>query len=231
MAAASAAESSAGVAEREQLKQKLSELLETTDGNLTDESKALIASLEKLNPTKEPATKPELYTGPFQMLNSSMQGVLYRGAVLTLGRCSFNMFQPAKLKIQMREVYNDVNLASEGAYDLGVEFTIVEDGSPPLRGLLLNRARCSPSGPAKLDIQFLGSVLMPQDSNIDLDAWREIFKVNPEMDDKGFVRKDMPPLKNWLDVTYIDDDLRITHGGQGSIVVVKRLPESKIVYA
>ena len=50
----------------ETLKSKLMQILGTTDGNMTDESKAIIESLEKVNPVAAPASKPDLYDGQVQ---------------------------------------------------------------------------------------------------------------------------------------------------------------------
>eukprot|EP00850_Spirogloea_muscicola_P002079 SM000008S22168 [mRNA] locus=s8:185057:187834:- [translate_table: standard] len=215
----------AAAGERAELKEKLASLLEQTNGSLTDESLAVIASLEKLNPNPEPTNLPDLFTGHFQLLNSSMQGVLYRGAIVTLGRATFNAFRPNGLKICMREVYNDVGMARNDQYDVTLPFTIAEQGQPPLDGLIRNRAKYDVASAGRLNVVFESSALEPRHSK-DLKAWLELFKEhNSDMDDQGVYEVKLPPAKGWLDLTYLDDDYRITHGNLGTIVVVQRVPE------
>ena len=215
----------------ETLKSKLMEILGTTDGNMTDESKAIIESLEQANPVAAPASKPDLYDGHFQLLNSTMQGVLYRGAFITLGRATFNAFQPSSLQIQMHEVYNDVGVREPDAYDLALEFTIAQEGVPPLEGVIVNNARFEQEGSDRLSIVFLRSTLRPRNPERDLDAWLKIFKDSSiGMDEQGTFQKSLPPAKGWLDITYLDKDMRITRGNHGAVVVVKKLEKPAIVF-
>jgi len=216
---------------RKALKDKLSKLLLETDGNLTDESKAVIRELESLAPYPEPV-KPALWNGNFQLLNSSMQNVLYRGAIVTLGRATFNAFKPVDLKIRMEEVYNDVGIEFEDAYHVIIPFTVAQEDIPPLQGLLVNRARCHPSSQSRMEVEFLSSTLRPANENVDLTQWLQVFqKENSGMGDDGVLQKELPPAKGWLDITYSDEDFRITNGNFGTTVVVQRLKEPVVAYS
>lgn len=225
---ASSSASPATASKIKDLKTRLEESLERADTNLTEESLAIVAELESLNPNPDPATKPELWGGPFQMLNSSMQGVLYRGSHVTIGRATFNAFKPHELLIEMEEVYNDVKVHQPDSYNVIIPFTVVQQGLPPLKGVLFNEARVTPSSSTRLDVEFLGSTLLPRDETVDLDAWISVFGAENEMSDKGVCRVKLPPAKGWLEVTYLDEDLRITHGNFGTIVIVKRLSQPAI---
>lgn len=215
-----------------ELKQKLEESLQRTDTNLNEESLGIVAELESRNPTPQPALREDLWAGPFQMLNSSMNNLLYRGCQVTLGRATFNAFKPNSLLLTMEEVYNDVHVHGSDAYNVLIPFTIAEPGVPQLKGVLFNEARISPSSDTRLNVEFLGSTLMPRDDTVDLGTWLEVFgKVN-DMDERGVCRVVLPPAKGWLDVTYLDDNYRITRGNFGTLVIVKRLKTPAItVYA
>lgn len=223
-----------GKATRENLKEKLYKLLDASDTNLTPESLAIVSELEKLNPVQNSAERPDLYKGPFQLLNSTMQDVLYRGAVVTLGRATFNAYNPLHLNIRMREVYNDVGMDSSDpdSYIVAIPFSIIRDGDSEIEGLLINRATCPVASSNRLDVFFLSSILQPLHSGVDLSEWLRLFKdQNPDMDDRGVCKKTLPPgKKGWLDIIYLDDELRITKGNFGTITIVRRLEAQGISY-
>lgn len=188
------AETEVSDSKRTQLKSVLMEYLAKTNGNFTDTSKEIIASLEQLNPSPDPADLPEKYKGNFIMLNSTMPGVLFKGATLTLGRATFNAFEPVKLQIRMEDVYNEVGVETESAYNVQVLFTIQEEGVKPMEGQLLTRAKYERVSPERLDVVFLSSAMMPRNPEKDLKDWIDFFgPVNPNIDENGVVAKDLPP--------------------------------------
>lgn len=210
--------------QRSELKTVLKECLEKTNGNLSESSLEIISSLEKLNPTSQPAENPKNYNGDFILLNSSMNGVLYKGAVIALGRATFNAFGPVKLKIKMEDVFNYIGTETESSYLIEIRFTIAEEGVPPLKGKLLNKAECHKASSDRLDVIFLSSSLMPENPETDLTEWMKVFgDLNPSIDKNGVVLKELPAFKGWLDITYLDDELRITRGNNGTIIVVNRI--------
>eukprot|EP00897_Mesotaenium_endlicherianum_P010030 jgi/Mesen1/9055/ME000057S08471 len=215
--------------ERQELKRQLRALLEGTDGNLGDESLKVIEALVKLNPTPEPASSA-LFDGYYQMLNSSLQGVLYRGALVSLGRTTFNAFAPADLTIRFQEVYNGVGLKSADEYTFVITFQLAQEGLPPLEGLIINGARSSVESSNRRAVEFLSSTLVPRYPERDLDAWLRVFKEsNPDMDERGVARKELG-AKGWFDTTYLDADIRISVGNFGTTVVVQRLEAPAVEY-
>lgn len=215
---------------REELKSKLDSLLAATNGNLTEESKEVIAQLEKLNPTAEPAYHDELAHGHFIMANSTMTGVLYKGASLTLGRLAFNQFQPTSLKVKMLDVYNDVGVKDPADYNIITLFEVDEEGKPPLAGMCVSTAKCQTVSPQRVELEFVGTRIQPRYPEKDLEAWKAIVQDgNPTMTEDGIVSKELK-AKGSLDFLYVDMDLRITIGNQGSIVVVRRLPQKEVSY-
>jgi len=132
-------------------------------------------------------------------------------------------------------------------YEIQVPMSInIEDG-PPMTAELLNFATCSAASDERLTVEFSGGVLQPT-GECDREAWRKTFGpalaakpgkrarlmdwllgkmmglVKPkEMSDGDEMRYQMTKApKGYLDVLYLDDELRITRGNRGSLVVCER---------
>lgn len=197
---------------------------------------ALISSLGKLNPNPDIRLAPHLYSGCFQLISGSFKGTGKPGEAqktventVTLGRAGFNAFKPIDIEIQLNQTYNHVGIEAEDAYYVLIQFSVNSDGISPIEGMFINRGVFSISGPTFMDIRFESSSMVPLNPKRDLDAWLKIFKdVNPTMDDEGSAMVALPPTKGFLEYIYLDDDLRITRGHRGAVVVVKRL-QNKVI--
>ncbi|KAL2642985.1 hypothetical protein R1flu_010572 [Riccia fluitans] len=227
---------------RESLKKKLIEQILATAGNLDEECIATIKELEKENPNPESLNTPELHAGYWERLKAAHLGtgrtgeakveVGYEGASATLGRATFGMFKPSDLDIVMGEVFNYVpNVGSEGQgkYAIYIEFTTKNpkgDDLPPIEGLIINAATPQIENPSKMGLLFDETSLRPSQPERDIEAWREIFEeasggaVN-ELGEITVINE--KPATGFLDVRYIDSELRITKGNLGSYVVVRRM--------
>jgi len=136
-------------------------------------------------------------------------------------------------------------------YDVVVKFTTVEEGDDePLVGILHNFGECTPITEDRLAVTFTGGELHPADETKQnpeaMARWMDVFSSQqPQgfksravgilmglmmgmskqrgLDATGSVRYDIKKSpKGWLDVLYLDDEMRITVGNRGKIVVCDR---------
>jgi hypothetical protein len=171
----------------------------------------------------------------------------------TLGRLAFNMFQPKDLKVAINQVSQPVlpiEGSSLRTHDIVVEFTTLSHGQPSLQGIVRNLGVCEPGSDTALKVQFTGGTLEPA-AGTDLQAWNEVFSqpsasdgfnpkkwfqdlflrvmfglvppdgVNPETGRSKFQMKRSP--KGSLKILYLDEELRITKGEKGTVLICERI--------
>lgn len=219
------------------LKDQLLSTIAASNGTISENSMALISSLEKLNPNPDLRLASHLYNGCFESISGSFKGTGKPGEAqkivektVTLGRVTFNAFKPTDIEIQLKQSYNHVGIEGEDAYNLLIQFSVSSDGIPPMEGMFINRAVYSISDSTRMDVRFESSAMVPLNPQRDLESWLKLFKdANPNMDEEGSATVALPPAKGFLDYIYLDDDLRITRGNRGAIVVVKRL-QNKVIH-
>ena len=172
--------------------------------------------------------------------------------VFSLGRLAFNMFQPVELKIVIDRVLQPVLTLGNGeqrSHDIIVEFTTVDEGFPKLDGVVRNLGVCQPISNTALQAKFTGGILAPQDPK-QMDDWKAVFgeqrqrsskswkeklvstvfrvmfglvppkTMNPETGEISFIMH-RPPKGN-LEILYLDEELRITRGERGTVLVCER---------
>jgi|SRR5919202_1517066 hypothetical protein len=173
--------------------------------------------------------------------------------VYTLGRLAFNMFQPTSLKIAIDRVLQPVVPVGDGqqrTHDIIVEFTTVDDYTPKLQGIVHNFGVCEPTHDNILGVQFTGGDLAPKNEN-EMEAWKAIFGAQSKPSRRGLKERLMtsvlrimfgivPPQgmdrktgrvsfkmqrspKGNLELLYLDEELRITRGERGTVLVCERL--------
>mmetsp|Transcript_25723 Transcript_25723/g.39478 ORF Transcript_25723/g.39478 Transcript_25723/m.39478 type:complete len:302 (-) Transcript_25723:169-1074(-) len=232
----------------------------------------VIDQLKELNPAKDNCASLPNFLGEFTALTSpNFPGRIKQEdgpsdlVQYTLGRLSFNIFQPHKLVCTLRSVRNPVSPTKipgkedrrTFTYPLILDITIhTPDGDLP--ATLVNEAVCYENTEVnnRLMVSFTGGTLMPADE-LKTDAeklklWAKTFegaytKADEERSYMGkifqFILKLLLGLTvptddsllehsfhfdikrsptGYLDVLYLDDDLRITKGNRGTIVVVER---------
>jgi hypothetical protein len=170
----------------------------------------------------------------------------------TLGRLAFNMFQPTELKVVVDRVLQPVFLLENGeqqTHDIVVEFTTIDESVPQLSGIVRNQGISQPISDTVLQVQFTGGILAPKDPT-KLNQWKATFgeqrqstkktwkdslmsiflklmfglvspeAMNSETGEISFTMKRSP--KGRLEILYLDEELRITRGERGTILVCQR---------
>ena len=140
----------------------------------------------------------------------------------------------------------------KSTYNIVIEFETIDESQPPLQGIVKNLGWCCPSSDKTLKVQFTGGELAPLatlDTEA-MKTWLSVFgsqtqPVNLSIFDrfKFLVAKIMFGLERsgdmdkktgkvsfsmakspqgTLEVLYLDEELRITRGNRGSVVVCER---------
>ncbi|MBD2448817.1 fimbrial protein [Nostoc sp. FACHB-152] len=176
--------------------------------------------------------------------------------VYTLGRLAFNMFEPTKLKVNINRVLQSVLLLENGqqrTHDIDVEFTTIDESVGQIKGIVRNLGICQPFNATELQANYTGGILKPHPSTKMAD-WQAVFRnqqkpsatswkekltsgllklmfglvpakgMNPETGEITFSMKRSP--KGRLAILYLDEELRITRGEKGTVLVCERLNES-----
>jgi hypothetical protein len=261
--------------ERMKVKERLKSLLAQHNGS-TEHPDVVqtIEELSALNPTVDAASSP-LFLGEFYALTSpNFPGRFAPNkgqedlVQYTLGRLSFNIFQPNKLVCTLRSVRNPVKLNPpvEGRHgkkvwsyplilDISIHSLLGEDLPATLENEATSYKHAKQKG--RFMIAFSGGTLIPAKevamNPSKLKMWAQTFegaykKADEERSYIGrifqYISKlllgltlptDHSLLKNssvhfdlmrspvgYLDVLYLDEDLRITKGNRGTLVVVER---------
>jgi len=170
----------------------------------------------------------------------------------TLGRVAFNMFQPTGLKIVIDRVLQPVAFLEkpqQWTHDIIVEFTTVDEQIPTLQGIVHNFGVCEPTQDNTLQVKFTGSDLQPK-AQTDLEAWKAVFSNQSQPAKRGLKERLMVsvlkiifgmvppegidpktgrvsfkmqrPPKGKLALLYLDEELRITRGERGMVLVCER---------
>ena len=235
----------------------LREALNTYDGDVKQQTvKEKIDQLSQLNPIVDPTHNSLLESQDWLLISapSFPQGEkLSNGKyAYTLGRLAFNMFEPTNLKLVIDSVRQPVVLLGEGekrSHDIVVEFSIIDELFPPLKGIVRNLGVCYPADNKTLQVEFTGGTLAPQKGE-NLSIWKDIFGqdksskkglkeqlmsvflklmfglvppqgMNKETGEISFTMKRSP--KGRLEMLYLDEELRITRGEKGTVLVCERL--------
>ena len=234
----------------------LREALKTYSGDVNNPKiKAKIEQLSQLNPIEKPTHSSLLESQDWLLISapSFPQGQkLSNGKyAYTLGKLAFNMFQPTNLKLVIDSVKQPVVLLGEKekrSHDIVIEFSIIDELFPPLKGIVRDLAVSSPVDNKNLQAEFIGGILAPQKGE-NLSAWKDIFVqakvskkglkeqlisvflklmfeltppqgMNTETGEISFTMKRSP--KGRLEVLYLDEELRITKGEKGTVLVFER---------
>ncbi len=141
---------------------------------------------------------------------------------------------------------------NEYTHDIVGEFKIIEEGFPQLKGIVRNLAVCFPVDRDTVQVKFTGGELMPKDNQDpeQIKQWLNIFgndqkpsqvslldrlkfwlvqtmfgigkvsAIDTETGKKSFAIKKSP--KGLLKLLYLDEELRITKGNRGTVLVCQR---------
>ena len=266
--------------ERALLKNKLRSALARHNGSTKHpEVVQLINDLSKVNPTRGNVVDSPLFHGEYSALTSpNFPGRIKPSkgqediVQYTLGRLSFNIFQPHKLVCTLRSVRNPVNIMTDADDDLKAKYEgkvlinyplildiTIHTPNGDLPAELQNEAFCYEHDTIadRLMVSFRGATLKPAaEVTADptkLKLWVDTFEgaYKKADDERSILGKVFQYIINlllgltlptdgdlmfkhsfhfdmkrspvgYLDLVYLDEEMRITKGNRGTLVVVER---------
>ncbi len=164
---------------------------------------AAITRLEENNPTPRPVEAPELLTGDWRLLYTTSRGIL-----------GFERIPLAKLG----QVYQCIRAAEAKVFNIAEIY-----GLPLLEGIVSVAARFAPVSEKRVNVVFERSIvgLKPLIGYQSPAAFIEQIEQG-----KKFTALDFNitarEQKGWLDITYLDSDLRVGRGNEGSVFVLTK---------
>ncbi|MBL1173879.1 PAP/fibrillin family protein [Pantanalinema sp. GBBB05] len=164
---------------------------------------AAIAQLEDRNPTPRPVEAGELLNGDWRLLYTTSRGIL-----------GIDQFPLLKLG----QVYQCIRVAEARVYNIAEVY-----GLPFLEGLVSVAARYIPVSDRRVDVIFERSVLglqrlvdyqSPANFIRQLESGQRLPAIDFNISNRD--------QQGWLDITYLDKDLRIGRGNEGSVFVLTK---------
>lgn len=162
---------------------------------------AAIATLEDLNPTPYPLESSHLLNGDWRLLYTTSE------ALLRLDRLPL---------YKLGQIYQSIRVESQRVYNIAEIY-----GLPFSEGLIAVAAKFEPVSNRRVNVSFERSIIGLQS----LIRYQSPSKFIQEIESgKKFTAIDFMLKSNdrqgWLDITYIDNDLRIGRGNEGSVFVL-----------
>jgi hypothetical protein len=165
---------------------------------------ALVASLEGMNPTSDPLNAPEKLAGDWRLIYTSSQ------ALLALDRSPL---------VKLGQIYQCIRPQQQRIYNIAELY-----GLPFLEGIISVLARFEPLTQQRVQVYFERSI-------VGLRQWLNYYspaQFIPQLHSRQpLMALDVPLNSNdqqgWLDITYLDEDLRISRGNEGSLFVLTRV--------
>ncbi|MBD2386144.1 PAP/fibrillin family protein [Cylindrospermum sp. FACHB-282] len=164
---------------------------------------AAIANLEDFNPTPRPLSASDLLDGNSQLLYTTSK------ALLNLDRVPLN---------KLGQIYQCIRVQTSTVYNIA-EIS----GLPTLEGLVSVAAKFEPCSERRLLVKFQRSIIGLQR----LIGYKSPADFIQQIEaGKKFTAIDFPiksgQQQGWLDITYIDNNLRIGRGNEGSVFVLSK---------
>lgn len=162
-----------------------------------------IAQLEDRNPTPRPVEAYDLLDGNWRLLYTTSKSLLNIDALPLL---------------KLGQIYQCIRAKTASVYNIAEVY-----GLPYLEGLVSVAARFEPLSQHRIQVKFERSIfglqrLIGYQSPADFIQQIEMGKrfaaidINLNRDQQG-----------WLDITYLDDNLRIGRGNEGSVYVLTKV--------
>lgn len=164
---------------------------------------AAVAQLEDRNPTPRPIEASELLNGNWRLLYTTSE------ELLRIDRFPF---------IKLGQIYQYVQAAAAKIYNVAEIY-----GVPLLEGVVSVAARFEPTSDRRVQVRFERSIIGLQ-RLIDYQSVGD-FVQQIETGQK-FAAIDFPinsdNQQGWLEITYLDQDLRIGRGNEGNVFVLTK---------
>ncbi len=162
-----------------------------------------IANLEDLNPTPRPVEAGDLLDGNWRLLYTSSK------ALLNLDR--FPLYK-------LGQIYQCIRVKSNSVYNIAEIY-----GLPFLEGIVSVAAKFEPVSGRRVQVKFERSIVGFQR----LIDYKSPDKYIQQIEDgQKFTAIDFSINSNeqqgWLDITYLDSELRIGRGNEGSVFVLAK---------
>lgn len=164
---------------------------------------AAIAQLEDRNPTPKPVEAIDLLEGDWRLVYTTSRGILGLDQVPLL---------------KLGQVYQSIRAAQARVYNIAEVY-----GLPLLEGIVSVAASFAPVSDRRVNVTFERSILGLQ-RLIDYQTPQEFIA---QIETGGKFRAIDFAITNreqrgWLDITYLDQDLRIGRGNEGSVFVLTK---------
>jgi hypothetical protein len=180
-------------------------------GLLTNETERIaiqsaIAYLEDRNPTPRPVEATSLLEGDWRLLYTTSSDLL------GLGRFPL---------IQLGQIYQCIRIREAKLYNIAEL-----QGLPWLESIVTVSAQFAPITEQRVQVQFQRSILgLKRVIGYHAPAqWIEQINIQPKLKAIDFAI-DSQRTPGWLDITYLDADLRIGRGSEGSLFVLTKILE------
>ncbi|HLO52206.1 MAG TPA: PAP/fibrillin family protein [Kamptonema sp.] len=162
-----------------------------------------IAQLEDYNPTPRPVEATELLNGDWRLLYTTSKGLLG--------------FEKIPL-IKLGQIYQSIRAEEAKVYNIAELY-----GLPYLEGIVSVAARFEVVSEKRVQVKFERSIVglqrligyeSPADFINQIEAGKKFAAADFNLD----IREQ----QGWLDITYLDSDLRIGRGNEGSVFVLTK---------
>lgn len=163
-----------------------------------------IAQLEERNPTPRPIEASELLNGDWRLLYTTSSGLL-----------NIDRFPLLKLG----QIYQSIRVKTSSVYNIAEIY-----GLPYLEGLVSVTAEFEPLSEKRVQVKFKRSILGLQRllSYQSPASFIDQIESNQKFTAISFAL-DSREQQGWLDITYLDNDLRIGRGNEGSVFVLAKV--------
>jgi hypothetical protein len=162
-----------------------------------------IANLEDLNPTPRPVEAPDLLNGNWRLIYTTSK------TLLNIDRLPL---------YKVGQIYQCIRVESNSVYNIAEIY-----GLPFLEGLISVTAKFEATSERRVSVKFNRSIIGLQ-RLIDYGSPNNFIQQIEA--GKKFIAADFPlnssEQQGWLDITYLDNNLRIGRGNEGSVFVLTK---------
>ncbi len=162
-----------------------------------------ITQLEDRNPTPRPVEAGDLLDGNWRLLYTTSKGLL-------------NIDQLPLLKLG--QIYQCIRVKTGSVYNIAEVY-----GLPFLEGLVSVAAKFEPVSERRVQVKFERSIIglqrligyqSPADMIEQIEFGKKFTAIDTKLDSRN--------QQGWLDITYLDADMRIGRGNEGSVYVLAK---------